>query len=48
MNLSVDFCYTLAPGVVSRSSLFAAEQSKGTDKTSAEGTAFVTGITISF
>ena len=40
--------YTLAPGVVSRSSLFAAEQSKGTDKTSAEGTAFVTGITISF
>ena len=41
--------YTLAPGVASKTSLFAGEQSAGgTNKTSAEGTAFVTGFVIGF
>ena len=39
--------YSLAPGVSARASLFAAEQSNG-DKTSSEGTAFVTGFVIGF
>ena len=39
--------YTLAPGVVSRTSIFAAEQDNA-DGSSVEGTGFVTGITISF
>ena len=39
--------YTLAPGIVSRSSLFAAEKD-GADGSSVEGAGFVTGITLSF
>ena len=40
--------YTLAPGIAWRSSLFAAEKSSGTDRTSVEGSGFVTGVTLSF
>ena len=40
--------YTLAPGIAWKTSIFAGEQNSGTDKTSVEGTAFVTGITLSF
>ena len=40
--------YTLAPGIAWKSSLFAAEKSSGTDKSSVEGSGFVTGITLSF
>ena len=45
----LSFSYTLAPGVASKTSIFAADQQRpGKDDTSGEGTAFVTGITISF
>ncbi len=40
--------YTLAPGVVSRTSLFAAERSGDAKTGSTEGAGFVTGITIGF
>ena len=40
--------YTLAPGVVSRTSLFAAERSGDAKTGSTEGSGFVTGITIGF
>ncbi len=40
--------YTLAPGIAWKNSLFAAEKSSGTDKSSVEGSGFVTGITLSF
>ena len=39
--------YTLAPGVVSKTSLFAAERANA-DGSSVEGTGFVTGIVLSF
>ena len=45
----LSFSYTLAPGVASKTSIFAADQQRpGADDTSGSGTAFVTGITISF
>ena len=40
--------YTLAPGIDWKTSIFGGEQDSGTDKTSVEGAAFVTGITLSF
>ena len=40
--------YGLAPGVVSRTSLIGAEQTRGDGTTVGEGTAFVTGIRIDF
>ena len=40
--------YSLAPGIAWKSSLFAAERSSGTDKSSVEGNGFVTGFTLSF
>ena len=41
--------YTLAPGIDWKTSIFGGEENTGgTDKTSVEGTAFVTGITLSF
>ncbi len=40
--------YSLAPGIAWKTSIFAGEQNSGTDKTSTDGTAFVTGITLSF
>ncbi len=40
--------YSLAPGVASKTTILSAEQSSGADKTSTEGTAFVTGIRIDF
>ena len=41
--------YTLAPGIDWKTSIFGGEENTGgTDKTSFEGTAFVTGITLSF
>ena len=40
--------YTLAPGIDWKTSIFAGEQNSGTDKTSADGTAFVTGIKLNF
>ena len=40
--------YSLAPGIAWKSSLFAAEKSSGTDKSSVEGNGFVTGFTLSF
>ena len=44
----LSLAYTLAPGVVSKTSIFGAEQSSGANKVSTEGTAFVTGIVIGF
>ena len=43
----LSLAYTLAPGVVSKTSIFGAEQSNA-DKSSGEGSAFVTGIVIGF
>ena len=40
--------YTLAPGIASKTSLFAAEQTNGDGSVAGEGTAFVTGITLGF
>ena len=40
--------YALAPGIASKTSIFSAEQTKGNGTTSGEGTAFVTGFTLSF
>ncbi len=40
--------YSLAPGIAWKTSVFAGEQNSGTDKTSTDGTAFVTGITLNF
>ena len=40
--------YALAPGIASKTSIFSAEQTKGNGTVSGEGTAFVTGFTLSF